>query len=139
MKKYIVAFCLSLVFFFAYTRIDVPTLKIYCASALSVNELENVAIENPKVKKARAFIYGDVAVVAIKSQAIFFRSENVSLKNDIKRRVLDIGLRDVYVTTDTDIFFKIDEANRAYEQNKSNVEYSHAKASILQIVKSREY
>ncbi|MDR3264310.1 MAG: YhcN/YlaJ family sporulation lipoprotein [Clostridiales bacterium] len=141
MKRLFVIFCLSLVCFTCFCG-DI-TCGVAAADAdpykyALKDELQAAALQNPKVKKAEAFVSGDVAVIALRCEAIYFHSENVKLRADIERRVSVMDIGKVYVTTDTDIFLKIAAANAAYAESKSGAEYIKAKENILKTVTERE-
>jgi hypothetical protein len=138
-KSFVKAFAAILLFGVLVIAFFDGRLGDFCGAATTagVEQIEAEALKNPKVKKAEAFIYGDIAVIAVRTDAIYFASENAALKETIKNAVLRAGFREVYVTKDSDIFLKIAEADAAYSKNRSNTEYSNAKMNILDIVKKR--
>ncbi|MDR2046899.1 MAG: YhcN/YlaJ family sporulation lipoprotein [Clostridiales bacterium] len=105
---------------------------------ITANDLINAALESPEVHGAAAYVYGDTAVIAVKCGAVFFRSENLAICGGIKKRVSDMGFREVYVTKDIDVYTAIAEAEKKYNAKKNEKDYAAMKESVLKKVKERE-
>jgi catabolite regulation protein CreA len=151
MKKYALIFTVFLIAFFSIcgyndyvsansTISDAEKIENFAENReITVEDLKQAAFENPKVKKVEAYIYGDSAVIAIRCDAVFFRSENLAICGEIKKKVEKKGFREVYATKDTDIFFKISEMEKTYKKNGNASEYAKTKESILKKVRERIY
>jgi hypothetical protein len=112
---------------------------VNCAesAAVTVDGLKKIAFENPKVRRVEACVRGNAAVIAIRCDAVFFRSENLAICDEIRKKAERAGLSEVCVTKDTGIFFKIAEAEKTFAKNGNKTEYIKAKESIFKAVKGR--
>ncbi|MDR3293379.1 MAG: YhcN/YlaJ family sporulation lipoprotein [Clostridiales bacterium] len=113
-------------------------VSVYSENNMTEQRASELALSAPKVQRAEVFVYGDIAVVAVRCNAVFFRSENLRILNGIRDALLESGFREAYVTKDAELFYKMARAREEFEKSSSSAQYNEEKKKLLAIVKERE-
>ncbi|MGI6700959.1 MAG: YhcN/YlaJ family sporulation lipoprotein [Christensenellales bacterium] len=103
------------------------------------SDVESLINSDSKVIDAECLVVGDMVVIAVKTEPLFFRSDRIrlieKLKSDVKSRY---DVSEVMITFDRDIYYKISKIDMLIAEGLTEEQLRSDIIALVETVKSRE-
>jgi precorrin-4 methylase len=115
------------------------TVIAIAVMSVAPGDVETLVQNNNLVNDAECIVYADTVVLALRTEPIFLRSERVKLENQIIDEIKErYDVREVLVSFDRDVYYKITRIDRMREKGISDNELQPDILELIETARQRD-